>query len=65
MKLCIFAFGFKASFLEDFKLICIGRSPDLSPFWTAFPFLFIGTVAMGLPKRCTGLTVAGLFRIFT
>jgi len=46
MKLYRFTFGFKAPFLEDFKISSVGRSPDLSSFWAAFPFRLIGTVAM-------------------
>jgi len=65
MKLCRFAFGFKASFLEDFKLsasagllTCPRFEPpshsDQSKQWQRY-----------LSKRCIGLTVAGLFRICT
>jgi len=32
------------------KIICAGRSPDLSPFWTAFPHPSRDTVAFRIVK---------------
>ena len=58
------AFGSKAPFLEDFKLYAPAGFLTCPRFELPSQKNYL-SVTIGSPKRCKGLTVAGLFRIST